>query len=660
MFGLKRLDARGNRIEGDSAAVWVPHQEKTRTAEQTIALINKFLDWYRVNGPADWQAQPVIYFEIGGNEVHRAGDWLQKGQPNPINLGDLHLGKYEDVADVDDLEVKHFEIATQPIHAAGGCSPDSQKNCCLLYAIDEAAKIAGIKSVWRNDYITVKSWLKLGETEKIPWQMVPCLEQALQRIGNPMSIKVFRGEEMLYGGCGAAKSSGVAAPTVAVELVGDHYVIAATNHHKPAKLQYRGDPLSEFKIPRCPLLCWRVGRPGEPGCPPDKRYQYFNTLGTSGEIREETHVGIHKMAVELKNAAIRYCKTEQEARKEMKEWHQAREEMLLASGGRIDLFSRAKYVDIAVDSWLALNCMDFEPFPREQENWLEDAIMGGVICSRPGNVKRAVQVDVNAFYPHLMQRKNCGRVPLQPGTWKRRCLRRDSLQRDSPDIWQVELQGIRAPWRSNKKNLYRESELKRLLSVFPDAAPDGIECQTLHWETSQCAEMAQLFEPWVKFWLEIETEAKKRKLEHATKMSKLISRCLWGVLSQRRAKEKSLPCTVALSADERILSLCSHRTKPGWMRLRSLRASDSLFAGMLPAVGYSILSIGRVWLCNNMKFWEDKGLRWRRAHTDGVVLELSADSPKLADVMKISKKVGEFKEEKTGSCYVRNCMMVHW
>lgn len=78
-----------------------------------------------------------------------------------------------------------------------------------------------------------------------------------------------------------------------------------------------------------------------------------------------------------------------------------------------------------------------------------------------------------------------------------------------------------------------------------------------------------------------------------------------------------------------------------------------MFAGLLPSAGVAITSMGRVWMGSRLNWLDRNGFRWRRVHTDGVVVD-------LADVTKISGDVGDFKIARRGSAEVYNAMRVKW
>jgi hypothetical protein len=281
---------------------------------------------------------------------------------------------------------------------------------------------------------------------------------------------------------------------------------------------------------------------------------------------------------------------------------------------------------------------------------------------------------MNAMYMSIMKRTNID-IPIAEGRFEKRRLVPEELSIRSPNIWRVHLENVPLPWRANPEDLYRESELQKLLKVGATAVyhgKRGKRCKVLVFD--KVVSMHKMFSGFVKPWMSWESAAKAAGDKDAQRACKSVSRALWGVLCQSAVKkqhwsfaEGSTETKRTARADIEILSAKPTRDRGGLDV--EFRPCGEIFKGVLPQIGYNILSAARITIAQACDDLDRRGMRWRRVHTDGIVFEGSPEDLKVKPEptpgqfwldFKISEDLGKYKVEHQGRCTVKNSMQVEW
>lgn len=636
------------KVNMDRVIVFRPRHQ-VADAEGFVRQYQEFTYWLQENYPdRRFHTQAAVTFNNGGGEDTRSTGW--RIQP-PRDTHDIHIGQYHDERDVLDLAITNVEYVVEFRADAGGNSADRGNNC-LLENLESFAQhsirarpFSGYcrgtsKAKMPNDpqrFANFKHRLGLQADAPVPVSLVPEVERLLG-----FRIRILQGDEILYHG---STDADPATPTCVQTLVGEHYVLANTPYQfAPPKARF--EPLDDLGYPRAPIVAQHTP-------------EGVRCLGPNGEeMLTPTQVMIMERS---KKISVRWVSKRADPAAELAEWKQARDELIRVSN--IDLYSRGRLSDIALDSWRACNVYEPQPLPRDQEVHIRAAMMGGCVAAKPGRVENAVQIDVKSFYPYMMGSGMSHRaVPIAPGQWIDKQLHSfEDLSTESPDLWTVKLSNVPRPWRINPKNVYRESELRALLKAHPEVKwQPRDKFPVLHWEPGQCIQIGRLFKPFVEFWQEIEAKTKEAGLDNARKAVKTIRNCLWGKLCDCRPTKLYVQKDFVFDADTEFLSL---RTDGERVIAETRRGSDKIFRGVLPTVGYSILSFGRVRMCSALEHLQFRGFEWRRVHTDGAVIDLKREAlERLISDKRVFEegRPGRFQVEKIGTTNVRNAMKVDW
>lgn len=582
--------------------------------------------------------------------------WLDTEDENiRITGGTLGLSQYED--EYRDITFTGMSVATRIREDDEGGGTDGH---CLLRCIRNKMLLKGYKKGFPHGFESFRRRLGIPDGP-IAVDCIPRIEADLKK----WQIIVVRGEKIIYEGPPREH-------TCTVILHERHYSPEYAKNIAGRKYE---NIIKDLKIPRAPMLLI-------------KRDFKTATVQTKLGVQELPEIKLRRLQKHDK-VVVRKADPLKDPKDELDAWVQQQEEVLTATEGKLNLYSRGTFAEIAEDLWRATCTTKFEPLGMQQEVWLKEASMGALTYARPGFVENATSIDANGLYPHLMTLTSRD-VPTRPGKFTERVLDVDSLDYRSCDIWSgVTIENLPAPWRVNHAGKYREGELKKLL-LIPGVTCEqrGSACKILEFERGKsCESMCRLFHGFVKILGQWEESAVALGLTKARSALKAISRSLWGRLSmKKRTKEcwNIVPGSGSRCGSTRrcfkstfeILSVYPIMDERGEATKLSVTTKpvDRIYEGVLPGIAYVIMSAARVKMGTVLEDMERRGLTWRRVYVDSVLFEGTvddlADRPaavsdseagvKYFQKYKFDKQRGNWKVEKQGSAEIIKTAKVNW
>lgn len=571
--------------------------------------------------------------------------WLNADDENiRITAGTLGLSQYED--EFRGITFTGMSVVTRIREDDEGGASKTQD--CLLQCIREKMLLKGYKKGFPHGFLRFRERLGIPKGP-IGIEYIPRIEEDLKR----WRIVVVRGEKVIYEGKPREH-------TCTVVLHDCHY---SPEYSKNISGRDFTSMMKDLRIPRAPMLLL-------------ERNDKTVTVRTKFGVEEMPKIKFKRLQ-EYDKVAVRYADPLKDPKDELDEWIRQQEEVLTATEGKLNLFSRGTFAEIAEDFWRATCMVKFSPISMQQQIWMKDASMGALTYAKPGFVENATSIDANALYPHLMTLTSRN-VPTADGEFTEKVLNVDALDYRSCNIWSgVTLEGLPAPWRVNRTGKYREGELKKLL-LIPGVTCEqiGTACKILEFERGKsCETMCRLFHKFVKFLGEWEERAVAHGLTEARRALKGISRSCWGRLAMKKRKQE---CWKIVNGSTRrcfkksfeILSvypIIDSQGKPTKLAVTT-KPVDRIYEGVLPGVAYVIMSAARVKMGTVLEDMERRGLTWHRVYVDSVLFEGTvedlADRPaehsKYFQEYKFSKQRGHWKVEKQGSAEIVNTAKVIW
>lgn len=622
----------------NAAELYAP-REQPRYGDEAAALIEPFrLFIQRRRGPV--QVQITVNFGTEEQPRQRSSAWISPTDPAIFSLDALALGEYEDEAEADEMAVSGIWFSVRPLRDAGGWD-SSLSNNCLLENVELHAKAAGMRSPFKEHhsrFLYIRERLGLSRTKPIPVRCIPLVERE-----TGWRIVVIQGGKIVYGG-----HRDRSRPTSVQTLTGGHYAPEDTRWHKtPPKTSPR-DLLSDFAIPRAPIVCFKLG---------DKQVAAYGRY----KAEDGTQVFCERVRdcsklMFMSKISIRWAKSRSELQETFEKWSAERDEVLLATDKQLDMWSRGTHAELARDLWLTMNRTEFEPLPLEQEMWIEMARIGSLMRCRAGRIRNAAKIDARAFFPWIMSGTCCRAIPTGPGEFQRRVCEPDQLRADCADLWRVELADVPRLFRPNANHVYRESELRALLRHGARLARPGEEAEVLHWPHTVSAGL--LFGNYMKKIFAWEERAKAMGLELAVVAFKHLRNDLWGKLSQLNLRDFTMQDGQPYFEDEEIEVY--RPAADGKAQVKIRKVGQPVYSGVFPLVAHAVLSIGRTFMGSKLSYLESRGVQWRQVHTDGAVVDLGdlklENLRKLLQIPEGAPRPGDFKIEAAGECIVRNCM----
>ncbi|GET61007.1 hypothetical protein RIR_jg10834.t2 [Rhizophagus irregularis DAOM 181602=DAOM 197198] len=348
--------------------------------------------------------------------------------------------------------------------------------------------------------------------------------------------------------------------------------------------------------------------------------------------------------------------------------HEERDSFLQATkkfGLRIDLsYHNWSYKRTAL--WLferfSVGVPANDPLDPVEAEWINDAMMGGLIWADNEWKGYGRQYDVTSLYPSIQQSN--ANFPIRQGKFQ--------ILKDFVDHRGYALYGLfrassqRAPqrgkvsgndilFRQNKRGVYTFIDLQRAkklgldIQLIQDGKPNA-----LIYDREARIPGTVIFGEYVHFLFNIKNQGGV-----AGRVAKRVLNTLWGALCQRKRNYKTLTTDqtdlfkfLEGHTLDSIIPVGSDQwrfqfTNPG-----------SPFKGEYPRIAPFLLAHGRKTTLELLEPYKDKV---RRIHTDGFILEEQPSSPTLITCPEnASKALKALKFETAGYCHVKNANKVIW
>ena len=311
------------------------------------------------------------------------------------------------------------------------------------------------------------------------------------------------------------------------------------------------------------------------------------------------------------------------------------------TNGKIDLSrSGFKPINEALKTLhYQLMCFNIpEEITREEQFWIHNAFMGGLIFSEPTILDDAISYDVNSMYPSLMANNNFT-FPIKQGEFKQ-------IQ-ELPNILSYGIYRVRidAEDGNSKKKLFRfnnndyythyDIQIARDLGFTITLIQDH-QANALLYTNGRANGKAYFYKVVEELY----------KLKNQSKMAKRILNSMWGGLSQRNKIKKITIDEVDLNGDVDIIDIrpCGKYHKIEYVR------QQKYFKYAYARLGVFLTSYARMKMSKVILPYHEHVYR---IHTDGVLLDRNIPLP-------IGLKMGEWKIEKTGKCVIHHANLIEW
>jgi len=307
------------------------------------------------------------------------------------------------------------------------------------------------------------------------------------------------------------------------------------------------------------------------------------------------------------------------------------------SNGFIDMYKLwGRYSNASKYAFHCLNnCRTPEKITEQEAEWIENAMLGGLMYSEKGKYKKAVSLDINSMYPYLMTLQFG--IPMTQGEFKKL----DKLS----DVFQYGIYRckIEDPNKENiykcfrfNKNYYTHFDLTNAkeLGLKISLIQDG-KANFLHYPKR--LSMKLMFKEYVDYFYNLKKQFKPFKK---------ILNCLWGALYQKNTKTYHINKNEKINIESDEFSIVPSLYDGHIVETSNKSRFKTSYARMAPF----LTSYGRLYMKRLMIPYINK---IKRIHTDGFII--TGDIPKN---ITLSDELGGLKLENKGKCEISDKMNV--
>lgn len=521
----------------------------------------------------------------------------RSGHTTNIKQPKIHLYSIVDQYEQTHKEQENFNefsIFLLPTELKGGC--DGKRNNCLWKCIKDSFNGVENMTHFKKPYL-LKSYLKLGNRDKVDVKYIPKLEKKLLININISGDVVRRSLNKHMRECN-------------IKLSNQHYSLL------PKKTGLIKQDLTEK-----PIIMYRM----------------LTREDITTYDGKETKIITYKDLIDKKlwkSVRLMKCRDDEELTNAYHKYIDGVEKLKKKSKGFINMYKTGKYSNTAKYIFHHRYQAKTEPDNIEQYEmeFIENAKMGGLIFANKGKYNNAICYDRNSMYPNIMASKNIT-FPLSKGE--------TTILEEIPEILsygiyrvKIERSGseIDKLFRFNTSYNYTHFDIKsaRSLGLKMKIINDGSPNALLYKSGRSTGHI--LFGDFVNEMMPY----KKAGYTH----SKLILNSLWGALCEVN-KRTTIDNNINIT-DGYIQKI--EPLNDGHI-VRYIKY-DKLYCNNFARIGPFLTSYARMKMAEDMK---DNIQNIVRCHTDGFI-----------SLTKMKLPLDDWKIEKEGDCEVIHCNNIKW
>lgn len=584
--------------------------KKSWISSRTLELNKNF------NSVEDLTNDAIIYYHLSRNDVNNNEKYLK------------------------------FRVYLFPTNKYGGS--DDEHNDCLFRAIRNSFN--GLFPYFNNPKTpeSLKCKLGLGRNDMVPIDLIPKVEDIYKT-----NITVYYGEQ-IYNGVNKFERN------IQLRLNNEHYQLILPDRVKDPKLGgkmkfWRG--FNNYSTPynkknkRIPCSYYIDNINGKfyyynpEYCPgytdKDGRQIYLDLENSESDIFTDDGTFFERKIYKWHMVP---AENKEVLKQTYNKYIQRADEIKNLSNNWVDIYNRGSDNETALYNWQELSKFIETPedwIDREQQ-WISNAMTGGLIHAELGTYNNCKKYDVCSFYPSIMKNQNV-RFPYHAGTFKTI----DSLTFHNVrfGIYRAEITGNINPklFRLNSENYYTSYDIMSAfdLGYTVNLIKDGCD-NFLFYPKNACKTAKTLFNNFIYRMFTV-----KRK----TPEVKPILNCLWGTLCQKSSKMLTLKTDSEYQIPDNYDILSVVPFGENFIKLR-LYDPVNIYKYRYARMGPFLTSYGRYRLCHDIKDIADSIVQ---IHTDGFIVK--DITPKN---IKIGTDIGDYKLEKTGTCNIKHVNDVDW